>query len=190
MISSYPYISLLLFSYLAGSIPVGKLVASSYGIDIQRKGSGNIGFANVRRIVGWRAGLVTLAADITKGFVPTLLALYMVDEPFAFIVGVVAIIGHVFPIWLGFRGGKGIATGLGVVLAVQPIAALAGVAVYIISMLTTKVSSHSSLAGLLATLIIGIALAPSTWWQYVVLLGIALWTLRHNLTGSVQNYDT
>lgn len=183
-------IFLLVFSYLIGSIPFGKIVAHSYGIDIQKRGSGNIGFANVRRIVGWRAGFVTLAADIIKGFAPTLITCHFVGVTFAFFVGLVAIVGHVFPVWLKFRGGKGIATGLGVVLALNPIAGLIGATVYVASCLVTKVSSYSSMAGLIATAGTAIFISPSSWWQYVILIVIALWTLRHNLSGKVPNYDT
>lgn len=181
---------LFILAYLLGSIPFGKLIAASYGVDIQKRGSGNIGFANVRRVVGWRAGLTTLAADIIKGFVPTVMAIYLVDATSAFFVGVIAIAGHVFPIWLKFRGGKGIATGLGVVLALSPIAGLIGAVIYIVSCFVIKVSSYSSMAGLIATAGIAIVISPSSWWQYVILIIIALWTLRHNLTGKVPKYDT
>lgn len=181
---------LLLIAYFVGSIPFGKIVAHQYGIDIQKRGSGNIGFANVRRILGWRAGIVTLCADIAKGLLPTFVAVHVFDPTTAFFVGIVAIVGHVFPVWLRFRGGKGIATGLGVVIALNPLAAAIGAAVYVVSCLLTRVSSHGSLAGLIATAAIGIATIPSSWWQYVALILIALWTLRHNLAGKVPNYDT
>lgn len=183
-------IFLLTLAYLLGSIPFGKIIARSHGIDIQKRGSGNIGFANVRRIVGWRAGFITLAADITKGFVPTLLAILFTDTTVAFFVGIAAIAGHVFPVWLKFRGGKGIATGLGIVLALNPIAGLVGAAVYTASCLVTKVSSYSSMTGLLATAGTAIYISPSTWWQYTIFMLIALWTLRHNFSGKVPNYDT
>lgn len=181
---------LLLFSYLCGSIPFGKLVAHSYGIDIQKRGSGNIGFANVRRIIGWRAGIITLVADILKGYVTTLIAASLVDTTMAYFVGLSAIIGHIFPVWLGFKGGKGIATGLGVVLALSPIAGLVGAATYVVSAMILQVSSYSSMIGLLTTSVIAISISPSTWWHYVLLASIATWTLRHNLTGKVPNYDT
>lgn len=189
MYSQFFSIFLFVLAYLLGSIPFGKVVARSYGIDIQKRGSGNIGFANVRRIVGWRAGFVTLAADILKGYMPTLMAVHFFDETFAFFVGVVAIVGHIFPVWLKFRGGKGIATGLGVILALNPIAGLIGATVYAVSYCATKVSSHSSMMGLIATAGIGIFILPSSWWQYIILLTIALWTLRHNITGKVPNYE-
>ncbi|RYX79004.1 glycerol-3-phosphate acyltransferase [bacterium] len=188
--SLYYIIALYFGAYLSGSIPFGKLVAQSYNIDIQTRGSGNIGFANVRRIVGWRAGIITLGADITKGFLPVVLALHFFDATTAFFVGIVAILGHVFPIWLRFRGGKGIATGLGVLLALQPFAALIGAAAYVVSCYVTKVSSRSSIIGLSVTALVGVVVAPSTWWYYIVLIIIAIWTLRHNLTGKVPNYDT
>jgi len=180
----------LAVGYFLGSIPFGKLVAHSYGIDIQKRGSGNIGFANVRRIVGWRAGIITLAGDVMKGFMPTLAASYFVSPSFAFFVGLAAIAGHLSPVWLHFRGGKGIATGLGLALALYPIAGIIGAIVYLTSCLITKVSSYSSLAGLMATTVVGIALNPASWWQYAILILIALWTLRHNLSGKVPNYDT
>lgn len=183
-------IALVIGAYLLGSIPFGKLIAKSYGIDIQKRGSGNIGFANMRRIVGWRAGIITLAADITKGYTPTLLAVYYLGTSAAFYIGITSIIGHIFPVWLKFRGGKGIATGLGVIFALQPIAGLIGVLVYVISCHVTRVSSRSSVFGIVAAGTTGILLSPSTWWQYIALLLIAVWTLRHNLTGKVANYDT
>lgn len=183
-------IFLFVFAYLMGSIPFGKIIASSYGIDIQRRGSGNIGFANVRRTLGWRAGLITLFADITKGFIPTLIATYLTTEVMAFYVGVVAILAHIFPIWLKFNGGKGIATGLGVILAINPLAGICGALVYVISCFVTKVSSYSSLTGLMAITTIAIYMKPFSWWQYIILVSIALWTLRDNLTGKVPNYDT
>lgn len=180
-------IFLLALAYLLGSIPFGKIIAHSHGIDIQKRGSGNIGFANVRRIVGWQAGYITLAADITKGFAPTLLANIFLDTTFAFFIGIAAIVGHILPVWLKFRGGKGIATGLGVVLAISPIAGLIGAVVYAISCLATKVSSYSSLLGLIATAGVALYISPSSWWQYATFVLIALWTLRRNLLGKVPN---
>ncbi len=188
--SEYYIILLAIMSYLLGSIPFGKLVARTHHVDIQKRGSGNIGFANVRRILGWRAGLITLTGDIVKGLLPTYLALYFFGLPIAFFIGLLAILGHIFPIWLGFRGGKGIATGLGLVLAIQPIAALAGAATYIIASYLTRASSRGSLIGLAVTAITAISLQPASWWQYVILLLIALWALRHNLTGRVPNYES
>jgi acyl phosphate:glycerol-3-phosphate acyltransferase len=181
----------LLLAYLLGSIPTGKLVAKRlYDVDIQRRGSGNIGFANVRRTLGWRAGLLTLTGDIIKGFLPTLLCLLATGHvELAFLTGVVAIIGHVFPVWLKFKGGKGIATGLGILLAVAPVAAVAGGITYVIAGYVLKKSSYASVAGILMASAIGTILGPLAWWAYLILIIMAAWTLRDNLRGTVPDYD-
>lgn len=181
---------LLTMAYLAGSIPFGKIVGWVYKIDIQKRGSGNIGFANVRRVLGWRAGVITLAADILKGLIPVLVARHIFGENAAFVAGVCAVIGHVYPVWLRFHGGKGIATGLGMVLVLQPVAALVGVAVYIAGCALLKNSGRSSILGVGCLVITATLIRPGLWWQYVVMLCIALWTLRKNIAGTVPNYDT
>ncbi len=183
------FLFLLLLAYASGSIPFGALIARSYGVNIQKRGSGNIGFANVQRVLGWRAGIVTLCADILKGFVPVFIALNDVGVWLAFWVGLAAISGHVFSIWLKFHGGKGIATGLGMVIALEPQAALAGASLYAISYYTSKNSSVASLLGIFMVAGVGIALHPATWWMYVLLITTATWTLRHNITGKVPQYD-
>ncbi len=183
------YVSLVILGYLCGSIPFGVLVARQYGIDIQQRGSGNIGFANVQRVLGWKAGIATLLGDIAKGALPTWAAIAMSSEQLAFWVGIAAIIGHVFPIWLRGHGGKGVATGLGVVIVLAPLAAAVGAIIYLIVRLLIKNSARSSLLGILGVLAVGTMASPSYWWHYAVLLLIACYTLRHNLTGTVPNYD-
>ena len=178
---------LMVVSYLTGSVAFGKIIAHyGYNVDIQKRGSGNIGFANVRRV---RAGLLTLAGDILKGAVPTFVAYQLVNPAAAFWVGLAAIIGHVFPIWLNFKGGKGIATGLGVVAVLSPFVALCGAVTYVVGLLISHKSSSSSLAGLFVTASVGIALQPQLWWQFGILVGVALWTLRKNIAGTVPHYD-
>jgi len=183
-------ILLFLGAYFCGSIPFGKIIAHTRGIDIQKRGSGNIGFANVRRVLGWRDGIFTLAGDITKGMFPTAVALYYFDITIAFAAGVAAILGHIFCVWLSFRGGKGVATSLGVVAVLCLPAAVMGAAVYVtLSCLQIK-SSHASIIGALTTAIIAVSLQPSHWWQYGIFLAIIAWTLRRNLWGTVPSYDT
>jgi glycerol-3-phosphate acyltransferase PlsY len=180
---------LLLFAYLCGSIPTGKLIAHRRDVDIQKRGSGNIGFANVRRILGWKDGLLTLAGDIAKGFLPAFLGLYFFTPTVAFFAGLMAMLGHIFCVWLRFHGGKGIATGLGVVAVLSPVAAIIGTAVYIMFCLYKTQSSTASIAGALATASIAILVQLSTWWQYLLLLLLIAWTLRQNLWGTVPDYD-
>lgn len=186
--SSYLLI-LLAAAYFCGSIPFGKLIGRWRGIDIQRRGSGNIGFANVRRVLGLRAGLLTLTGDVMKGLLPTVLAQLWFGEAAAFWTGLLAIAGHVFPVWLKFRGGKGIATGLGMVIALQPVAAVVGVAVYGCGLVLKKSSGMSSIIGVGCLVLTGCVLMPHLWWQYASMLVIALWTLRKNIAGTVPNYD-
>ena len=181
-------IFLFTLAYLMGSIPFGKLASNLYGIDIQQRGSGNIGFANVRRVVGWPAAILTQVGDILKGVIPTLIALMVGGPGLAMWTGLLAMLGHIFPVWLNFRGGKGVATGLGVVIVIQPIAALAGGAIYVIGGVLGFKSSHSSLVGTVVVLLLTISLSPALWWQFLLLAGLITWKLRHNMRGTVPNY--
>lgn len=168
------------FGYLCGSIPFGKVLGYLRGVDIQKKGSGNIGFANVRRVLGWKIGLITLAGDILKGTLPTALAQSYQSTEVALLVGFCTILGHVFPVWLRFHGGKGIATGLGVIFVILPYAAAIGSVVYVLGSILTKKSGYGSVLGVLSVIVASLVLEPTLWW-YFLLLGIfACWTLRHN----------
>lgn len=132
-------------AYTIGSIPVGLLMGLARGVDVRRHGSGNIGATNVARVLGRRAGLTCFALDALKGLIPTLgagLALGTlgdwrpsVGDGLAWVaVAIATMMGHMFPVWLRFRGGKGIATGLGALLAVFPLltfAALASLLVWV-----------------------------------------------------------
>lgn len=127
---------LLAAAYLAGSIPFSLLLGKAVGgIDIRRHGSGNVGATNVGRLLGWKWGIVALVLDALKGLLPTLLLPRLVPEAtvqthLAVGCGLAAILGHMFPCWLGFRGGKGIATSLGVVSILAPWGALAAAATF------------------------------------------------------------
>jgi acyl phosphate:glycerol-3-phosphate acyltransferase len=117
-------------AYFVGAIPIGYLVARLRGVDIIRQGSGNIGATNVGRILGWRFGLLVFLLDFAKGAVPTAFALRQADGTWpadlpAVAAGLAAFLGHLYPIYLGFRGGKGVATGAGVVAVLVPLPALA-----------------------------------------------------------------
>ncbi|MEE9523260.1 MAG: glycerol-3-phosphate 1-O-acyltransferase PlsY [Thermodesulfovibrionales bacterium] len=137
---------LVIVSFMTGSIPVGLLVAKEKGVDIRKMGSGNIGATNVMRTVGKREALITLIGDILKGIIPVLLAWrFFPDNIRVGIVGLAAIAGHNFSVFLKFRGGKGVATSLGVLLAFSPISALFTIAVWISVFSITKISSLSAL---------------------------------------------
>ncbi len=121
-------------AYLLGSIPTGLLLGKLYGIDVRQEGSGNIGATNLYRTVGRKVGIITLVGDCLKGLLPVLLAWKLggVTEPVQAWIGLAAFCGHVFSIFLLFKGGKGVATALGVYLGLAPLAVLGALAVFII----------------------------------------------------------
>lgn len=141
---------LLLASYLLGAVPTSFLVArAARGIDLREHGSGNLGATNAFRVLGWKAATPIFIFDIFKGWLPA--ALFPLWDgaagwawPLAY--GAAAIVGHVFSIYVGFRGGKGVATGAGVFLALTPLAVLAGLVVWGTLVLTTGYVSVASIA--------------------------------------------
>ena len=137
---------LVLTAYLFGSVPTGYIVGSLAGVDVRKAGSGNVGATNVARVVGKRQGIFTLVADAAKGFVPVIFALNLGLTPVATaFVGLAAFLGHLYPVFLRFRGGKGVATALGVFLGLAPWATLGLIVVFAALLLTTRFVSLSSM---------------------------------------------
>lgn len=139
---------LIIFAYLVGSIPIGVLLARLKGKDPRRVGSGNIGATNVMRSAGKVLGIITLIGDVTKGFIPTFIAMRL-GEPALVIalVGLAAFSGHLFPVFLKFQGGKGVATGAGVFLAISPLVIFISFVIFVIVFLIWKYVSLGSLTG-------------------------------------------
>ena len=144
--------------YLLGSIPFGIVITRALGLgDLRRIGSGNIGATNVLRTGNKPAALATLLLDSGKGAIAVLLARWLAGADAALVAGAAAFLGHLFPVWLGFRGGKGVATFLGTVLALDWRLGLAACAIWL---LTAAVSRISSLSALVAAV-----LTPAlAWW--------------------------
>lgn len=137
---------LVLWSFLVGSIPVGLIVAKLKGVDLRKVGSGNIGATNVLRTMGKKPALITLAGDMLKGLIPVFISGYILDDPlYSGIVGLAAILGHDFSIFLKFRGGKGVATSIGVILAYSPLVSVLTVLVWIIVVFMTRYSSMGAI---------------------------------------------
>jgi len=135
-------------AYVAGSIPFGMLVARAKGIDLRQVGSGNIGATNVARAMGKGWAIAVLAADAAKGFVPVWLGRRFGLPAWAVgLAGGAAIVGHMFTIFLRGRGGKGVATSLGMALALSPLPALIGFGAYVVVFAATRLSSLGSLLG-------------------------------------------
>lgn len=177
---------LALAGYLAGSIPFGYLVGRFVlGVDVRKIGSGNIGGTNVARAGGKKLGVAVVALDALKAIVPILLArrLFAGDpraDLWTVVVAVAAFVGHLFPVWLGFKGGKGVATGLGIFLVLAPWGALAGGAAYAVTYAATRISSLGSLVGTTTCTVVAFVLhGPRSPFAWAGLALGALIVLRH-----------
>jgi glycerol-3-phosphate acyltransferase PlsY len=153
-----PYLLSLVGGYLLGSIPFGLIFTKLAGTqDIRAIGSGGIGATNVLRTGRYGLAAATLLADVLKGMVAVLLAAWWFGHDAGLVAGLAAFLGHLFPVWLKFKGGKGIATGLGVLLAVSWQAALAAAVIWIAVAAATR---YSSVASLVASAVVPVALVP------------------------------
>ena len=139
--------ALPLLAYLIGSVPFGLLIGRALGRDLRREGSGNIGATNAARVLGKGWGLLTLFCDLMKGFAPVLAAKALgLPLALAGLAGLAAVFGHTFSLFLGLRGGKGVATGAGVYMALAPQAFLVGAAVFAAVARATRYVSLGSLS--------------------------------------------
>lgn len=144
------FIILALVGYLIGTIPVSYLVGKSMGhIDVRKHGSGNAGATNVLRTVGKKAALIALIGDVVKGIIPALIGRYVFGIEGAIVCAIFAVIGHCYPITLGFKGGKGVATAGGMIIGTNPLIALA---ILIYMLIIVKTTKYVSLASVTAAL--------------------------------------
>ncbi|MBN2162161.1 MAG: glycerol-3-phosphate 1-O-acyltransferase PlsY [Pontiellaceae bacterium] len=172
-------------AYLFGAVPFGLLVAKSRGVDIRQHGSGNIGATNVFRVVGKGWGIFTFVLDALKGFIPAFVfpLIGKLEGDYSVLFGLLAIVGHSFPVYLKFKGGKGVATSAGMLLGVAPAAVGIGFLCWIISMFASRIVSLSSILAALAvgisvwfldeTLVVSIALS--------MLALLVIWLHRANI---------
>jgi acyl phosphate:glycerol-3-phosphate acyltransferase len=170
------------FGYFLGSIPFGLLLTRMIGIDIRAVGSGNIGTTNVLRTGNKGLAAATLLLDAGKGAAAVLLARELGGVQAGMLAGMAAFIGHCFPLWLGFRGGKGVATLLGVALAAVPLAGVAALLAWITGALATR---FSSVGGMLSAVIAPLAAwalgAEHSALALAVLAAILVWKHRDNI---------
>lgn len=166
--------------YFLGSIDFAVLAARRAGVDIYSEGSGNPGASNVSRVIGRRAGAMVLVADLLKGVVAAGIGeLVGGSELVAFAAGGAAVVGHCFPVWHRFRGGKGVATTVGVLLWTIPWLGLGLTILFAANLVVTKVSSYGSLA-LVVLAVPGVALWAEDAWSAVIMAGIAVLVIvRH-----------
>ncbi len=173
--------ALTLAAYLLGSVSFGLLFAARQGVDLRAIGSGNIGATNVGRALGKATGRKVMLLDMLKGFLPVALARWGFDLPWPWItaVGIAAALGHVFPIWHAFRGGKGAATAAGVLLGALPPIGLATLVTFV---LVKKVSKRASAASLSAATVAAALTIGLDGREWPIRLAMALWiivVLRH-----------
>lgn len=148
----------VLLGYLAGSVPFAFLLARRAGIDVRVAGSGNVGAANVLRTTGAWRGVVVMALDVAKGAAAVLTVhLAAGGASLAALTGAAAIVGHIYPVWLRFHGGKGVAVAAGVFSVLAPIATVVAAAMFFLTVWLTRYVSLGSIAATLA-------LPPVAWW--------------------------
>ncbi|HHB1811005.1 TPA: glycerol-3-phosphate 1-O-acyltransferase PlsY [Listeria monocytogenes] len=180
-------ILLSLLAYVIGSIPSGLWIGKIfYKKDIRDFGSGNLGATNSFRVLGIKAGSIVTVMDILKGTVATLLPFFFqlnVDHHFWLLTGAFAIIGHSFPLFAEFRGGKAVATSAGVILAYAPLLFVAALVVFLVTLKLSKYVSLSSMIGALAALIISLFMGD---WILIILVAcialFVIWRHRANIT--------
>lgn len=179
-------LGLVIAAYLVGSIPFGVIVGKGlYGVDPRNVGSGNIGAANALRALGYGGAVLTLAGDVIKGIVPTAVAMYAFHGTplFVALIGLATIVGHNWSVFLGFSGGKGVATGLGVLVVLSWQAAFVWGVVFLATALISRYASLSSIfATASAPLTLYLMRAP---WPYIayslVSLALVLWRHEANI---------
>jgi glycerol-3-phosphate acyltransferase PlsY len=178
---------LLLAAYLFGSTPTSLLLARLRGINLREWGSGNLGATNLYRAAGFPLAFLCMLVDVGKGFAPAWFfpGLDGVDRPeLALAYGLAAVLGHVFSVWVGFRGGKGVATGAGAYLAIAPAAVGLAALVWLIIIVTVRIASVASLIG--ATALPGLVWITGhrfdfVFWSTLPLVGFVWWTHRTNI---------
>ena len=163
------FAAVALVSYLLGSIPAGYIAGRIAGIDIRHAGSGNIGATNVTRVLGKRYGYPVFIVDFLKGLMAVSLSILIEKraqpisaptELFGIVAAISSVIGHAFPVWLSFKGGKGVATSMGALFGLMPFMALIGIAVWVITFEVTRYVSVASMTAALAVPISILILMP------------------------------
>jgi glycerol-3-phosphate acyltransferase PlsY len=179
---SISFLIALLGGYLIGSIPFGLLLTKAAGLgDIRKVGSGNIGATNVLRTGRKGLAAATLILDGLKGAVAVLLARYFLGDQ-DLVVGTAAVLGHLFPVWLGFRGGKGVATGLGVLLAAAWPVGLACCALWLVAAKLLKMSSAAALTAFAAAPLFALVLSSADHALMALLIAILVfWRHEANI---------
>lgn len=172
-------------SYLIGSIPFGLLFSKGSGIDIRTQGSKNIGATNVTRLLGKKVGAMTLVGDMLKGYLPMFITGMVLEhgsgrDLVIALCGAASVLGHMFPVYLRFKGGKGVATALGAFLYLAPLAVLGCVAVFAFSVALSGFVSLGSLLGSMSMLVWLLVLQVPTWKLGLAGFIVAMIWIKHS----------
>ncbi len=172
----------VVLGYLVGAIPFGYIIAARHGVNIMEVGSGNTGATNVYRVLGAKVGGLVALLDISKGFIPTLLALKLGGVTLASLVGSATVLGHVFSVFLKFRGGKGIATSFGVGLALCPICTAMALLTWVLVVHLTEYVSLGSIVGYgVGTLCSFVTAGPPVSYAFLFLFFLVVVAHRDNI---------
>lgn len=174
-------ISMILLSFVVGSIPFGYIIGKLKGIDVREHGSGNVGATNVARVAGKRYGLIVLVLDALKGILPVLLARLLLFSVFdTLLVALLCILGHCFSPFLGFKGGKGVATSFGAFLVVSPTITMLSFLIFLIVFFTTRFVSLGSIFAVISYVILFYFFkSPNFFSDLIVIICAMLIIVRH-----------
>ena len=197
--------AVLIASYLLGSIPFGYLAGRLVGIDIRKVGSGNVGATNVVRVLGKRYGYPVFALDFLKGFGAVKISMLMAPGPppewnspeiFGILAAMCSVLGHLYPPWLKFNGGKGVATSAGALLALAPVATLIGIAIWVVMFWLTR---YVSLASITAAVVLPIVIlvvrshdqnnGRPLVYSSVCVAAVVIWRHRSNLSRLIRGTE-
>lgn len=182
------WVLLLPIAYLIGTFPSASLVARANGVDIRTVGSGNPGASNVTRVLGWRKGVWVFVLDAAKGAVATGLGLLVDGRSAGYVLGAAAVLGHVFPAWQRFRGGKGVATGGGVFAVMSPLVFVVLVGLWFAISRLSRTASIASII-IVALLPVGVGIVRQEAWDVVATVAICLLVMGRHL-GNIKRLIT
>ena len=175
-------------AYLVGTFPSATLVASANGVDIHRVGSGNPGASNVTRVLGWRRGIWVFVLDAAKGALAAGAGMLVAGRPGGYVLGAAAVLGHVFPVWNRFRGGKGVATGGGIIASLSPLVFTVLVALWFVISRLTRTASLASIV-IVVLLPIGVGIVRQEPWEVVATIAVGALVMARHL-GNIRRLVT
>ncbi len=171
----------VVIAYFIGNISPSTMLAKARGLDIKKEGSGNAGTTNALRVMGAKAGVITLVVDILKGVIAVILPQLIVGETCAMLCAIAVIFGHVWPVIYKFKGGKGVATTFGAIVAINPLLGLATLGVVVITVLISKRMSAGSVMGALLFPLLAFFIEPGFYLHGLVLAAIVIIKHRSNI---------